>query len=383
MKLAASYTFANPTRIHFGAGKVAEMAGLVRESRICLVTSAGFTRRGLTARLQGMFGERLAHIVDTIDPNPDLDYLDRIILEIRALGPDAILGIGGGSAMDSAKVIAKAATAPQGWSLAQHFRKGAALHAGAPLPCYVMPTTSGTGAEVTPFATVWDGTTDTKYSLAGPDMFPTAAVLDPELTLDMPREVTLSTGLDAVSQAIESVWNKSCNHITFAWAVRSLRLSLHALPRVAEAPGDLAARSDMAQASLLAGLCISHTRTALAHSISYPLTAHHEFPHGFACSFTLPALFDFNSAADDGRLAALAQALGGADAAALRDRVAALLRMAEMESYFRKYVRDPANVFKHVREMITPNRADNNMRSVDYSDIEQILRDTFGKYVMV
>jgi alcohol dehydrogenase len=139
----------------------------------------------------------------------------------------------------------------------------------------------------------------------------------------------------------------------------------------------------MAQASLLAGLCISHTRTALAHSISYPLTAHHEFPHGFACSFTLPALFDFNSAADDGRLAALAQALGGADAAALRDRVAALLRMAEMESYFRKYVRDPANVFKHVREMITPNRADNNMRSVDYSDIEQILRDTFGKYVMV
>ncbi|WP_413813784.1 iron-containing alcohol dehydrogenase, partial [Rhizobium sp. Root482] len=146
------------------------------------------------------------------------------------------------------------------------------MHRNAPLPCYVVPTTSGTGAEVTPFATVWDETTNTKYSLANADMFPVAAILDPELTIDMPREVTLATGLDAISQALESVWNRSCNAITFGWAISSLRLSLSALGKVANTPDDLQARSDMAQASLLAGLCISHTRTALAHSMSYPIT---------------------------------------------------------------------------------------------------------------
>ncbi|WP_162251163.1 iron-containing alcohol dehydrogenase, partial [Rhizobium sp. Root482] len=95
----------------------------------------------------------------------------------------------------------------------------------------------------------------------------------------------------------------------------------------------LQARSDMAQASLLAGLCISHTRTALAHSMSYPITAHYGLPHGFACSFTLPALFDFNIEVDDGRLDALAQALGHADAQALKKVVAQILKDADIGTY--------------------------------------------------
>lgn len=383
MKLSDNFSFGNPTRIIFGAGKIAELGSIVVGQRICLVTSAGFTRRGLTQRLRNALGDRLVHVVDTIDPNPDLDRLDAIIRDVRAAGPDVILGLGGGSAMDSGKVIAKAVSAPEGWTLALHFRDGQPVHKNAPLPCYVVPTTSGTGAEVTPFATVWDETTNTKYSLANADMFPVAAILDPELTVDMPREVTLATGLDAISQALESVWNRSCNAITFGWAISSLRLSLNALITAGNRPDDLQARSDMAQASLLAGLCISHTRTALAHSMSYPITAHYGLPHGFACSFTLPALFDFNIEVDDGRLDALARALGYEDAQALKLVVAQILTDADIGAYFTKYVETPTDILKHVSEMITPNRSGNNMRNVDFPDIELIVRNTLANYMTV
>ncbi|WP_162251162.1 iron-containing alcohol dehydrogenase, partial [Rhizobium sp. Root482] len=152
MKLSDNFSFGNPTRIIFGAGKIAELGSIVVGKRICLVTSAGFTRRGLTQRLRDALGDRLVHVVDTIDPNPDLDRLDAIIRDVRAAEPDVILGLGGGSAMDSGKVIAKAVSAPEGWTLALHFRDGQPVHRNAPLPCYVVPTTSGTGAEVTPFA---------------------------------------------------------------------------------------------------------------------------------------------------------------------------------------------------------------------------------------
>ncbi len=383
MKLSENFSFGNPTRIVFGNGKVAELGSILSASRICLVTSAGFTKRGMTQRLRAMFGDRLLYVVDTIDPNPDLDRLDDIIRNVRAAKPDVILAVGGGSAMDSGKVIAKAINAPDGWTLAAHFRDGHKVHDNAPLPCYVVPTTSGTGAEVTPFATVWDETTNTKYSLANADMFPVAAILDPELTLDMPREVTLSTGLDAISQALESVWNRSCNAITFGWAISSLRLSLSALAKVANTPDDLQARSDMAQASLLAGLCISHTRTALAHSMSYPITAHYGLPHGFACSFTLPALFDFNIEVDDGRLDVLAKALEYRDANQLKTVVAQLLKDVDIGSYFTKYVKNPSDILLHVPEMITPNRSGNNMRDVDFHDIERIVHNTLEAYITV
>lgn len=380
MRLDKSFSFCNPTAIVFGVGKLAELPKIVAGERVCLVTTAGFTRRGMTEKLKSLFGARLVSIIDTIDPNPDLDALDIIIAKVRESKPDAVLALGGGSAMDSGKVIAKAVTAPENWTLATHFRGGNAVHGEKPLPCYAVATTSGTGAEVTPFATVWDGKTNSKYSLASHDMFPAVAVLDPELTLDMPKEITLSTGLDAISQALESVWNHSCNEITLGWAINSLRLSLRSLVTASNEPDNIEARSDMAQASLLAGLCISHTRTALAHSISYPLTAHYGLPHGFACSFTLPALFDFNKEVDDGRLDFVARALGYNDATALRDKVTAVLTQAEIWTQLTKYVKNPAHILDHVSEMITPNRSGNNLRNVSFSDIKLIIESAITRF---
>lgn len=373
MAQSQNYISYNPVRIVFGAGRLSELPELTSSTRIALITTPGFTRRGITAKLISMFADRLIAIQDDVEPNPDMETLDAAAISLRDVNPDMIIALGGGSALDTGKILAKTVQAPDGWSLCDHFRNNLPLHDDTPLPVLAIPTTSGTGAEMTPFATVWDRQNLKKYSLADPDMFPKTALIDPEMTIEMPEEVTVSTGLDAVSQAIESIWNKSSNALSYGWAVQSLKLSLKSLPYVAANPTDIQARASMAEASMLAGLAISHTRTALAHSMSYPITAHHGLPHGLACSFTLPALLSFNAVADDGRLAETAHDLGFSSLNQLEEQFNDLLGLLKVPNYFKKYINDPYAVLNYVEEMITPGRADNNLRDASFDDVRSIL----------
>jgi alcohol dehydrogenase len=157
-----------------------------------------------------------------------------------------------------------------------------------------IPTTSGTGSEVTPFATVWDHEQHKKYSLAGEWVYPDVALLDASLTLTLSEEDTLYPALDAISHALESLWNKNCTPVSRAFAFQALVLSNKALPLVIKEPNNLNARRDLQNASVLSGLAISQTRTAIAHSISYPITSRLGVPHGLACSFILPKLLEIN-----------------------------------------------------------------------------------------
>src|SRR5690606_30104611 len=150
---------------------------------------------------------------------------------------------------------------------------------------------AGTGSEVTPFSTIWDGQGAKKYSVATPRLFPQKALLFPELTGTLPWDVTVCTGLDALSQCLESVWNRRATPLTSAIATDGIRKIFQALPELKQNLGHLPSRQLMMEASLFSGLCISQTRTAMAHAVSYPLTAHFGTPHGIACSFTLPDLW--------------------------------------------------------------------------------------------
>ena len=149
-----------------------------------------------------------------------------------------------------------------------------------------VPTTSGTGSEVTGWATVWHRAVGKKYSLHLPETWPEAAFVDPELVLSLPPGPTLAAGLDALSHALESIWNVNANPISDNHAVNAARAVLATLPKLMKNLGDVELRSRMAFAALTAGLAFSNTRTALAHSISYDMTIHHGLPHGIACSFT-------------------------------------------------------------------------------------------------
>ncbi len=337
----------NPVQVV--AASLETLASHVSKGRhVLLVTSAGFVRRGVVDRIAVTLRQNRLTVWDGVKPNPDLRDLDAATMRLRKAGIDTVLALGGGSAMDAGKALAATLCGKVVNPLAEVFRAGNLPSWDCRLPLVTIPTTAGTGAEVTPFATVWDHEQHRKHSLAGPLMFPDVALLDASLTLTLPADETLFPGLDAVSHALESLWNRHCTPVSRALALQSLALAARALPAVLAEPGEMAHRRDMQAASLMAGMAISQTRTALAHSISYPVTTYFGVPHGLACSFTLPVLLEMNrdtlanSDAEHQLLGAVLELLRGFG---LGERVRHYLQPDQLES-----LRD---------EMITPGRSDN------------------------
>jgi alcohol dehydrogenase len=371
----SAWTYYNPVKVVFRPGAVAQLADHVDFERVALVTSPGFRRRGLVDRIAATLGDRLVAVVDDVKPNPDLLDVQAQGDTLRPLAPDALIAVGGGSTIDTAKALARLLTQADGNGLAALFRAGAPVVTAAALPVIALPTTSGTGAEVTPFGTVWDYAQKKKCSVVGDDLFPRLAILDPELTFELPEEITVSSGLDAISHALESAWNRNANPVTLGLVAKSLQLSMRALPRAKDNPGDAAARAQMMQASVLAGLAISQTRTALAHAISYPLTANFNLPHGLACSFTLPVLLEFNAASDDGRLADLARCVGYSGAGELARGLAGLFDQLGVGEYLSKYLPDRQSVMALSDQMFAPGRAENNLRQASDEEVRTLVAE--------
>jgi alcohol dehydrogenase len=359
----------------FQPGAAGRLADHVESHRIALVTTPGFRRRGLVAAIERAFGNRLIAVVDDVKPNPDVLDVQVQGDGLRRTEPNTLLALGGGSTIDTAKAIARLLGQPEGSQLTALFRAGGVPAAAPALPVVAVPTTSGTGAEVTPFATVWDYEQMKKCSVAGDDLYPKLAVLDPELTLQLPEEVTVSAGLDAISHALESAWNRNASPVTLGLVAQSLQLSMNALPKVRNNPGDADARAQMMQASTLAGLAISQSRTALAHAISYPLTANFNLPHGLACSFTLPILLKFNAVTDDGRLSELARRLGYAGIDDFSQGLTELFGELGVGAYLSRYLPDRQSVLGLVDQMFAPGRAENNLRRASSDDVRGLVND--------
>ncbi|MBF0409186.1 MAG: phosphonoacetaldehyde reductase [Candidatus Riflebacteria bacterium] len=257
---------------------------------LLLVTTPGFTRRGLTKLLVDKIDSDRMLVCDNVTPNPDLTDLESLINEYRPLNIKTIIAVGGGSALDTAKVLSVAIPSSYKNPLTETLKDGKSQLWNESLPVICVPTTSGTGAEVTPFATVWDKKSGRKHSVYGESVFPRYALLDPSLTATLDEDNRLYPGLDCISHSLESLWNKNRTAASIANALFSLELALKSLPETMKNPGDLDARRNLQHASLLAGLAISQTKTAIAHSISYPLTLYYNIPHGLAASFTLKAI---------------------------------------------------------------------------------------------
>jgi alcohol dehydrogenase len=316
--------------------------------------------------------------VDGVTENPGLDFLQGEIASLKGKVFDAVLAFGGGSAMDAAKAL-KVALSPgcQDYELGELLQNPKLHQSVQTIPLYAVPTTAGTGSEVTPFATVWNHEIKKKLSLAGVSVFPYAAYVDAEMTDSLPMAVTISTGLDAINQAAESIWNKNANSISIAYASRALQLGFEALPRLASGKGGQVEREQMAEASVLAGLAISHTRTALCHSMSYPMTAHFGVPHGLACAFTMPAVLRCNLQAEDGRFAQLAQILTGkADLESLVQRFDDLHQTLDVCHRVKSQVTDLDALLALKEEMYTPGRADNNLS--DEIDLEKVINESWA-----
>lgn len=372
-----NWSFYNPTHVEFCPEGLDRAISGINYQRIALITTPGFAKRGVVAHVERALDDRLATVCDTVQPNPDIDTIDITAESLRHVAPDCLIGLGGGSSLDTAKALARILTQPEGTTLSEHLRADLPLKNERALPIITVPTTAGTGAEVTPFATVWDFQERKKHSITGNDLFPIKAILDPTLTLCLPEPLTISSGLDAISHALESIWNKNANPVSIGLATQSLAISLNVLPELKEQPCNLTNRSAMMSASLLAGIAISQTRTALAHSISYPLTLGFDLPHGIACSFTLPELLKYNAEADDGRLTWLALRLGYDDIQELVEAVNNLLLRLNVPGFLAAHGLIEERVLASVHEMFTPGRADNNLRPASVDDVHAIIRGAF------
>lgn len=281
------WVYHNPVTVHFGAGSLGLVAGLVGSRPYGVVTYGEPLFRALRTRIADAAGPPVL-VIDTVTPNPDFLALDRAAAAWAKapVRPEAIVALGGGSVMDSAKALA---AADGDFGRVQRFLEtgqGADRLKSVPLVC--VPTTAGTGSEVTMWAALWDTVSGRKYSLARPNLYPEHAVIDPALMLGAPRGLTVAAGLDALSHALESIWNRNANPVSTHYATVAAAELMAALPLVLDDPGSLALRTRVARSALFAGLAFSNTKTALAHSLSYPITLKHGTPHGIACSFSLP-----------------------------------------------------------------------------------------------
>ncbi|MBI3358978.1 MAG: phosphonoacetaldehyde reductase [Nitrospirae bacterium] len=362
------WEYCNLVRIVSAIGAFERLVDFLPDNgRILLVTTAGFTRRGLSQKVIEQLGKARVLVFDEITPNPELNDLDQATTRFVPEPITGIVAIGGGSVMDAAKVLS--VTLPCGFSHPLHkvLREASGHQWQKNLPVIAVPTTSGTGAEVTPFATVWDGRQKKKHSVTGELIYPQLALLDPELTLSLPEQETLYTALDAISHSLESLWNNNRTPVSEAFATQALRLAIGAFPIVLGRPGDLTARAKMQQASMLAGLAISQTRTAIAHSISYPLTIHYGVPHGLACSFTLIEIWK--------------QCRYSASEILNTDFVMKTMEMLEglnLANEMNKYVREE-DVVGLIGEMFAPERAGNYIMGMDRLALEKILQLSLKK----
>lgn len=368
--------FHNPVRIEFGSAKFEELPRLIRGRTAVVITTPGAEARGVVTALLGAVRIADMRVFNGVHPNPTIASITAGAYKVLDPLPDVLIALGGGSAVDTAKGIAAIASPgcmSQGW-LSSLLRDGTPFPDDfSPVPIIAIPTTAGTGSEVTSWGTVWDEVDGSKHSISHPLLFPETALLIPELTLTAPAELTLVTGLDAISHCMESVWNRGASAISDAFAVAGLRKIFSALDRVLAAPEDLDARRVMQEGALLGGLAISSNATALGHSMSYPLTSRFGMPHGLACSFTLPELIRFNGEYGPERVRLVADTMDAADVGDAAARLEQYFARWGVPAQVRRYLTsEKVDKVKHL--LIAPGRAANNIRPATSDDAVGIIR---------
>lgn len=318
------------------------------KQNILFITTRGFLKRGSLEKVKSL-SQSAVLAVEIVDSNPELQNIHEIHQKYRDEKVDLVLGLGGGSVLDASKVLSVLlAEKNTGVSLINILRDNKPFE-NQRLPLVLIPTTAGTGAEVTPFATIWDHSLVKKRSFACSALIPDCVILDPTLTLSAPIDITIDCALDTCSHAMETLWNRNATNDSIVLANEALKLFANALPRILCDSYDLTARAIMQKGSLTAGLAIGISKSAIAHSISYPLTLHFGVPHGLACSFTLPRI---------AKLITKSNAwVKGSDLNAINDALS-VMELVNVQDRIKKYC-SYEQIISVCDEMTTKGRAEN------------------------
>ncbi len=304
------FAFEAPARLTFGVGALTKLPELSAGmgSRTLVISDPGIAKAGILDRVQsllqaaGVSGDAFTQV----EPNPSIETVQAAHDMFRRSRAAFVVVVGGGSAMDVGKVVA--VLAAHGGTVLDY--EGIGKVPGAGVPVVAIPTTAGTGSEVTVFSVITDRQRKFKLTVGSPFIVPQVAICDPELTLSMPQPLTAATGMDALTHAIECYVNTVHNPIAKTLAREAMRLIGGAL-RTAYANGkDLTARTTMLLASTMAAMAFTRTRLGNVHAMSHPLGAHFDIPHGVANAILLPYVMAWNLVACYDTYPQIAQALG-------------------------------------------------------------------------
>lgn len=303
------YEHSNPGKLIFGPKSINELTKEIPPKGIPLIiTDKGVSNAGILQKVTGVLegvGIRY-HLFDRIEPDPPFEIVEEAATAYEKNGCTMAMGLGGGSSIDGAKAVSLKVS--QKGNLREY-------GAGKPIegmlaPIYAIPTTAGTGAEVSGVAVITDRENKIKMVMRGTQLIPKTVILDPELLSSIPPRVAAETGADALSHAVESYVSLNSQVITEVFALSAIRLIARYLRRMVANPGDIETTGQMLLASCLAGLSFSNAGLGLVHSLAHPVGAYYHLSHGLSCALYLPIVMDFNLPACPEKFASIADAMG-------------------------------------------------------------------------
>jgi alcohol dehydrogenase class IV len=368
-----------PARIRFGWGAFIELpeeAAALGKRALVVTGGRSFRESGQLDRLIAQLAERsIAAESFAAEPEPTVESCDRAAELARAHGADLVIGIGGGSAMDTAKAASALALAD--------FTTSDAL-GGRALPetrlkLVCVPTTAGTGAEAAMAVVFTDRERGVKASFRGLTLLPDLALVDPELTVSCPKKITAQTGFDAFTQAIESYLSKGANPLTDPLALDAARRLEAYLERAANDGSDREARENVAQGSMTAGITLNNARLVLVHGLAHPIGYITHAHHGLICGLLLPEVLRFNREASEERMARLAEACGLPPSAdAFIERVEEIKRSVGLSEGLKALPIRPEDFDAVARDAMPSGSTKSNPRPVTEADAKAVLEAAYA-----
>ncbi len=336
--------------------------------RPLIISSPGIRK---LKKLESEFDQSI--IFSEIEPNPTFESCKHAISFSESRNFDGVIAIGGGSVMDTAKVV-MASLGTKITDVRELVKiKSPYSHR---IPAVFIPTTHGTGSEVTMWGTVWDMKEKKKYSISHPDLYPDIAILDGTLTLSLPLYISLTTILDALSHSFEAIWNKNANPTSTDYAIEAICLILQTINDFKENPNEIELRNVLLRASNFAGLAFSNTKTAAAHSISYPLTIRYGIPHGIACSLPLIPLLKINKPAIDQEISRIMNNLEIDRFSELEERIREIPGDT-LKFRLREWGVKISELSDLVNQSYTKERMENNITSLSKDQVYKLLEEIY------
>lgn len=350
-----NWEYLQPVKIWFGNGsrkRIREAAEAIGCKNGLLVSDPFFLSSGLAEQLVSESGGMLTGIYGQVSPNPDVKEVDACAAIIRENKHGFVLALGGGSALDCAKAAASICMTED--SIRKYHGTGEKMPQQH-LPLIAMPTTAGTGSEVTCVSVLTNHAEGKKSPIVSDGFYPTLALIDPELTYSMPPGVTASTGIDVLCHALEGFWSKGHQPVCDALARHACRIVFTYLERACMDGKDKEAREKMAEASVIAGMAFTLPKTTASHACSFPLTNLYHIPHGEACGLTIDYFSKINAKAENRRLESFAKDLGFDGAAGLAEEI----RSLKIKLGLRTDLKDLSLTQEQIEELVSISRHPN------------------------